>query len=341
VTDDDGDHYYRTDDNNRYDYSTSISTGDRVRDLAIAHFITGDDAYAEKAIDQIHHWFLNADTYQYPAGSGDYGVEQYITIPKFLMGAAILRGHPHWATKSNATPWDGNTAADAESALADWAVAWADSLTEPNYNNIWIWLAVAEASAAAYANDSALFDRAITRYKNDEVWRHYLDDADGSFQRELWRENGFRYQVYRMKAHVMFCELARHRGTDLYGYNDLKMAFDWMQPYIMNPGDWRWGASSLDFDLNKEAPGVYEVAYSIWEEPAYLDVIQQAGRPIDDGRLLGDAVTLTHGNLFDVDASSGGGGGDGGDGDPVQADRIVAALGVALGVAAARKAFSG
>jgi len=272
-----------------------------VRTLALAHFVTGDDRYAEKAIDQIHHWFLDESSYQYPEGSGDYGVEQYITIPKFLMGAALLRGHSYWDAKDATTPWNDGSAAAAEDALAEWATTWADSLTEPNHNNIWIWLAVAEASAAAYAGDDTLFQSAVDRYKSDPAWNDYNDD--GSFQAELDRSNGFRYQLYRMKAHAMFCELARHRGMDLYSYNDLQRSFDWMAQYVLNPDDWQWGAESLEFDLSHEAPGVYELAYSIWQEPAYLDVVKQAGRPVDDGRLL-QWVTFSHGNLFEIDSDT-------------------------------------
>lgn len=303
VTDDDGSNYFGLDDNDRHDYREAISTGDRVRNLALAHFVTGDDTYAEKAIDQIHHWFLDSDTYQYPTGSGDYGVEQYITIPKFLMGAAILRGHSYWDTKSAGTPWNGGSAVSPEDALAEWAVTWANNLTEPNYNNIWIWLAVAEASAGVYARDDALFQSAVDRYKSDPAWNDYNDD--GSFQAALNRSNGFRYQLFRMKAHLMFCEIGRNRGIDLYSHNDLKKSFDWMASYVQNPNEWQWGASSLDFDLNHEAPGVYELAHSIWQEPAHLDVVQQAGRPVDDGRLL-QWVTFSHGNLFDLDSDSGG-----------------------------------
>ena len=300
VTDDDGSHYFDLDSNDRHDYREAIATGDRVRNLAVASFVSGDAAYAEQAIDQIHHWFLDPDSYQHPSGSGDFGVEQYITIPKFLMAASILRGHAYWETKAADTPWNGGTASSPEAALAEWAVTWAQSLTDPNYNNIWFWRATAEAAAAAYAEDDALFDTALARYKADEAWADY--NSDGSFQNELWRDNGFRYQLFRMKAHAMFCEIARHRGMDLYSYNNLKQAFDWMVSYVLDPSSWEWGTGSLDWDLAYEAPGVYEVAYSVWQEPAYLDAVTQDGRPVDDGRLL-QWVTLTHGNLFDLDTS--------------------------------------
>jgi hypothetical protein len=295
VTDDDGSHHFTLERNDRHDYREAIKTGDRVRNLALAYFVTGEDRYAEKAIDQIHHWFLDENAYQYPTGSGDYGVEQYITIPKFLMGAALLRGHSYWDNKSATMPWNGEQASTAEDALAAWAVTWANSLTEPNHNNIWVWLAVAEASAAAYAGDDTLFQSAVDRYKSDPAWNDYNDD--GSFQAELNRENGYRYQLFRMKAHATFCELARHRGVDLYSYNGLKRSFDWMAHYVMHPEDWEWGTGSLDWDRTHEAPGVYELAHSIWGESAYRDVIDVDGRPVDDGRLL-QWITFSHGDLF-------------------------------------------
>jgi hypothetical protein len=43
VTDDDGSHYFTLDRNDRHDYREAIETGDRVRNLALAHFVTGED----------------------------------------------------------------------------------------------------------------------------------------------------------------------------------------------------------------------------------------------------------------------------------------------------------
>ena len=311
VTDDGGGHEFRLDRNDRHDYRTAIRVGDWVRNLALAHFVTGEDRYAEQAIDQIHRWFLDPDSYQAPVGSGRYGVEQYITIPKFLTGAAILRGHPHWGTKGSGTPWNGGSADSAEDALAEWAVEWAGNLKEPNPNNIYVWLQVARAAAHAYAGNDSGFRRAVENYKSRDAWRNYRDPSEnltGAFMSELNRDNGYRYQLYRMKAHVMFCEIARQKGLDLYGFNaptdsgsgsSLKRSFDFMVPYLKNPGSWRWGMGSRDWDRTHEGPGVYEVAYSHWQEPEYLDVVRIPGRPVDDGRLL-EWVTFTHGNRFDL-----------------------------------------
>ncbi|MFB6130813.1 MAG: alginate lyase family protein [Salinigranum sp.] len=311
VADDDGRHAFRLDAGDRHDYRTAIRVGDRVRNLALAHFVTGEDRYARATIDELYHWFLDPDTYQYPKGSGDYGVEQYITIPKFLMAASILRGHPYWSSKGSETPWTGGSADSAEDALAAWATEWAGNLTQPNHNNIFIWLQVARGAADAYAGDDAAFERCVENYRSSSAWNDYRgvgDSLTGAFMAELNRKNGYRYQLYRMKAHTMFCELARHRGTDLYGFtapgdagsgSSLRRSFDFMVPYLKDPGRWRWGTGSVDWDRTHEGPGVYEVAHSHWRDPAYLDVVKIPGRPIDDGRLLG-WVTFTHGNLFEL-----------------------------------------
>jgi hypothetical protein len=218
-------------------------------------------------------------------------------------------------------PWADGSAESPYAALQQWATTWRDSLSEPNYNNIWIWLAVAEGVASIFADDDAGWQDAVSRYKGNNSWNDY--NSNGSFQAELNRDNGFRYQIFRMKAHCMFCELARHKGTDLYSYNDLQKSFDWMRPYILDPGTWEHGTGTLDIDRNQEAPEIYELAHSIWEQDDYLDVVNIPGRPVDGNRLLGDAVTMTHGNLPAVggggtyspsSGSPGVGGGGGGSG---------------------------
>jgi len=54
---------------------------------------------------------------------------------------------------------------------------------------------------------------------------------------------------------------------------------------------------------------LFELAYSYWQDPAYLDVLERWGRPIDEFRTLGIA-TLTHGNTFELDLAAPGLAGD-------------------------------
>lgn len=305
----------------REHYPTAIRTKNRVRDLALAYRVTGDDSYARKAIDQIHFWFLDADNYQLPRGNGQFAtIRQYITIPTFFYAAELLRGHQYWGEKPASMPWRGDSAADAEAAVETWATEWQATFEVPNCNNIYVWRAFARAVAGTYAGDDSVWERALSEYRSDCTWNDYEMEVEGGFQFELWRDNGYRYQLYRMKAHAMFCEVARVRGLDCYAENGLKRAFDFMAPFVFDPSDWPYGATSLDFDRNHEA-GVYELAYSVWQDQTHLDVIQQVvGRPVDEGRLLGDSVTLTHGNRHLLDTSKPpDGGGDEPDGGGQQA----------------------
>jgi hypothetical protein len=295
VVDTGGGHTFQRDN----DYKLALRTKDRVRDLALAYRMTGDDRYARKAIDQIHHWFLDPDTYQEPVENGQFAtITQYITIPSFFYGANLLREHPYWAEKSSEMPWRSDTAESPQSALARWGLDWQATFREPNCNNIHVWRAFARGVAGTFAGDDAVWNQALDEYRSDCTWNDY--NEDGSFQYEVWRENGYRYQLFRMKAHAMFCELGRAQGLDLYSENELKRAFDYMAPYIFDPNSWPHGTGSLDFDRNHEA-GVYELAYSRWQDETYLDVITEVvGRPVDEGRLLGDSITLTHGNRFEL-----------------------------------------
>ena len=81
---------------------------------------------------------------------------------------------------------------------------------------------------------------------------------------------------------------------DLYNYKTddgrgLELAFDFHAPYLAGKIDWPY--QEIRPDLLEYA--TFEFAYSFKQKPSYKDVIDKAGRPVYEDRIMGP-VTLTH-----------------------------------------------
>lgn len=294
----------------RHDYRAAMTMSDAVRATGLAFWLTGDDAYARKCIDLVDHWCLAPETRMVPnaePASGGVSIEQWITMPALWYGASLVRGHPYWT--------DGGT--DREAAFEQWVRDYVASIPDPGYdqrNNIWAWRIQTIAGAGSYLDDDEIFDRGIEMWRNRRPWRDYntgnrsKSRPRGSLQLELNRDDGLAYHVYGVKALTMTAVIARQHGIDLYSYNaptdpeqgsTLRKMYDFMLPYVKDPSSWKWGKGSngLTNTEKENIVSVYELAYSEWEDPAYLDVIEQYGRPAYDSYVLGH-VTLTHANRF-------------------------------------------
>ena len=307
-------------DENRHDYHAAIDMTTAVRDTALAYWFTGQDEYAERAIDLLYHWCHDPETRMKPDGNmadNNTGIELFVTIPKLWYGAAFLDGHPYWTEK---------TGDDLEATFADWVGSFVSSIPAPKYyqyNNIWAWRIATLASAASYLDDQSRLEKAFCMWRGKcetvahdkerpRPWSQYRPSLSGKgyLKRELAREDGFGYHVYGMKALTMTAEVARQHDVDLYGYNaptdpgdgsTLRKLFEFMSPYMKLPSRWQWGKGSdsvTNFEMKTYA-SVFEIAHSLWESPEYLDVVRSAGRPTYDIRHLG-WTSLTHANRFDL-----------------------------------------
>jgi len=300
VTDNGGGNYWRSDDSDRHDYLAAIDMGDWIRDLGLAYQLTGEDRYARTAIDLIHHWFINDATKMRPTvdnKANPWSIEIYITVPKMIYGASMVRDHSYWDEQigDGMNGWMQQFLGSAETHEG-WAA----------HNNIYAWAVQTRAVSAAYLDDEQALQSAFDDWKSTAVDQV---DADGKLQHELGRgDRNLFYSLYGLKALTLTAEIARQHGTDLYHYDDgngvvLRRAFDYHAPYAQNPGSWPHH-SNPDMSGSERASNIatYELAYSVYQDGEYLETVRSAGRPVTDQRILG-VTTLTHGNLFDISST--------------------------------------
>lgn len=304
VADDGGGHTFAVE-NGRHDYTeAALSMSHGAQDCGLAYWFTGNDEYARRVVELIHHWALNEDTYMKPtvnvANTG-VTVSQHVTIPGFFYAASFVRDHPAWNKYDGAKPWEDGSAADAEAAFKQWVddryqtfPKYAqDTKTENSwceYNNKWAWRIADRAAAAAYLGADDYIDRAKKMYKaearqctgdsdpNHRPWTDFENEADkwaydGSanpkknalFKSELVRDNGYVYTAYNLEA-MMLSPMVfnRYDGTDLWGFNA--------------PTD-DHGGSSLWKALNWFADYARDTSAWVWDKDDSIEnyAIQNAG----------------------------------------------------------------
>jgi hypothetical protein len=289
----------------RHDYMAALRMSRWTRTLAQAYRFSGRDVFGRGAIELLHHWFVAPATRMAPSGNNHgespFAIQLHVTIPAMIYASSLVEAHPSWDD-------------DRHRAVREWVRAYLTDLEDGadvnDYrgtieNNIYAWWLVARGTAATYLADSQAFDRVVDDWKSNALGQV---QADGGLEYEKQREDGLFYSIYGMKALFMTAELARQHDEDLYGYPTgedpvLRRLSDYHAPYVLEPSTWEWGLGEegrlSDAEL-EEAASVYELAYSEWQDEAHRRVIQTAGRPVYDRRLLG-WVSLTHGNRFELD----------------------------------------
>jgi hypothetical protein len=266
----------------RQDYSEAIAASRAVRDLGLAYVITDDTRYADQAVRIIRVWSIDPATRMAPMYTTKQSqIELSITLPGMFYGADLLETYPDWPTEE-------------QRAFQEWVAAIAESAKGwSSKNNFENWRVNFIAAAGAYLDNQALLDYAFDRYRS--IISAQIDN-EGRMVEELERSAGLGYSLYAINAMIQTAEIARHHNVDLYNYTTadgvgLKRAVDFHARYALAPEQWPY---------KQEAPlkpednlALFELAYAYWGEPAYLDVINRWGRPMQETRILGP-VSLTH-----------------------------------------------
>ena len=279
----------------RHDYCAALFMGHASRDLAISYVMTGNDSHAQKAIELLHHWFVDSATYVSPEATngGSLGsLEIDLWVPPFAYAASFLSGHPHWSELGD----------DAEQELRSWMSDWlvkAKARSDPSTfsHRFYYFVAVAAVEALLEQPDGVadVLDK----------WRAAVDELVEPSGQILDDDGKAGAAYFHLTPMVAIAQLSTYHGDSLYDYPDgsgsaaLQRAFDYYAPCLADAG--RCPVSEPADDVDRaEGASNYELSYSQYQQASHLDVLEAYPRPIHDFRILG-WTTLTHGNLFELD----------------------------------------
>jgi len=296
---------------NRYDWDEGAKPiGIAVRDLGMAYAFTGESQYADKLIRLVKTWALNPETLMQPRYSNSQShMDLFGTMTGLIYGVDLAWSYKEWepADKIAFKAWV-KKLGEATKAL---------SVADNNFEN---WRNALLSIAGAFTGDQSLLDTAFQNFRNAIPARVHWS---GKMSQEYERTNGWAglgYSMYAIHAMTMTAEVARHHNVDLYNYvslgvdrdgnevlplRGLKTALDFHLPFVINPDSWTGGGNPNGQTIHAASGvGIYELAYSVWENEDYLAVFERwGGRPMGMNMWALGTVTLTHANHFDLNMS--------------------------------------
>jgi hypothetical protein len=210
--------------------------------LALAHYFTGKDAYAEHAAKLLRVWFLDPETRMNPnfdhaqavpgvnTGRGIGMIESLALMPA-CDAATLLRGSKSWSKTD-------------DEAFTKWMrtfLEWAQ--TSKNGRD----------EAAASNNHGTYYDVQVTHFAlfvgQTNLARSIVEEAkriaaqvepDGTQPRELSREDSFAYSQFNVRAMFQLALLGEYVGVDLWRYESpkgasIRKALDYLVPFAEDP----------------------------------------------------------------------------------------------------------
>ncbi len=257
-------------------------TRNAVYALALGYYLTGDAAYARRAVLLLRRWFLNPATRMNPnlnfaqavpgvnTGRGT-GLIDVREIPRLLDAITLLEGSPAM------------TKADEE-GLRKWFTEYLKWL-ETSKNG--------QAEAAAKNNHGSWYDQqlvGIALFLGDkEVARQTAETAEtkrialqikanGSEPLELARTKSFSYSVFNLDALMRLAQEADAVGVNLWSYRapdggSIRAALDYLAPFAEKKKEWKHEAiNGVDANLLTEPLLLAAIHY---KDADYLKLAEQ------------------------------------------------------------------
>lgn len=250
---DDGTPYIRHDGKvnpERYEYDTPKlgDMGSAVRTLGMAYFITGDERYAERALEHIRPWFIDPETRmkprvryaQFVPGVSDgrhvgiIDTNRLRWVPDAML---MLAESPAWTTA------DTQGTKRWFSEYTDWLLSSELGMAERQAaNNHGTWYAAQVAYYASYADRDVVVTEIVSQIPDRIDWQI---EPDGSQPHELVRTMALHYCDFNLRAMLDLCRYADGVGYDLASHESedgrsIKNAALWLLPYMTGEKDWEY-----------------------------------------------------------------------------------------------------
>ncbi|MCF6325345.1 MAG: alginate lyase family protein, partial [Gammaproteobacteria bacterium] len=300
---------------NEYDFwQGAWPIGAGVRDLGMAYAFTGDVKYADHLIRLVKAWAIDPTTGMLPRFSNNQAVINLTpSITGLIYGVDLAWNYSGWnsADKVAFKSWVLSFGRKAVNAFGQ------DERNAAS-NNFENWRNAFLVITGAFTDDEELLAIGYDKFQRAITWQvHCTGRMNQEYGRtERWAGRG--YSLYAMHAMTITAEVARHQGVDLYNYatkiqyqgwtqdnqkgdcgtsRGLKTALDFHAPFFSGAEPWPRFIIAGTALNSEHGMGIYELAYSIWQEEQYLDVVNEWGRPLGTNNWPLGVVTLTHANL--------------------------------------------
>ncbi len=223
--------------------------GENSRNLALAYYLTANEAYADRAALLLRTWFLDAATKMNPNlefGQGIPGINTGRGIglieTRSLMPAmdavGLLAGSKAWseADQEGIKTWLGQ--------FLHWMrTSDKGKAEDAAKNNHGTWYDLQVTDYALFLGDRQLAVDTLDRVKTRRIAVQI--EPDGREPLELVRTNAFSYSIGNLDGLMQLAWLGREAGVDLWGFQtpdsrSIRAALDFLLPYAVGSAEWKY-----------------------------------------------------------------------------------------------------
>jgi len=230
-----------------FDRNSMRNTMNNTHTLALAYYFSGEESYAEKAVELLHSWFLDPETGMNPhlrfaqaipgrvdgRGIGIIDAAAFRNIPDILalldnspsLTPAVTQGLNDWFREYLIWVWNHEFGSDER--------------VHPNNHGTAYDYQV--ASIALYTGNIALAMKIFQDAKTHRIDLHI--EPDGRQPHELARTLSYNYSTGNLRNLISTAIAAQNAGMDLFGYTgsngqSIRVALEFMIPYMMGEKEW-------------------------------------------------------------------------------------------------------
>ena len=224
--------------------------------LASAYVLTGEETYAERAVEHLKEFFLDEETCMAPnlsyaqailgvcPGRG-IGIIDTLHLVDVVFAAEQLKASEAMdsGTYQGLKLWFG--------AYLGWLLTSPNGMEEMSQdNNHGVCFFVQAAAFALFTDNKKIVDFCREIYKKELLQQ---EAQDGSFPRELDRTKPYNYSIFVVDNMVNLCWLLSTPEDNLWEYEtedgkSIKRALDFITPYILDKKSWPYPADVMHFD---------------------------------------------------------------------------------------------
>ncbi|MDO5416231.1 MAG: alginate lyase family protein [Lachnospiraceae bacterium] len=224
--------------------------------LTCGYVLTGEEAYAQRAVRHLKEFFLDEETYMAP----------HLSYAQALLGICPGRGIGiidtlHLVDVVHAIEHLKKSPAMTEeiyqglkqwfSRYLGWMLTDANGIQEMNKdNNHGVCFFVQAAAFALFTENERIADFCREYYKTGLLKQ---EAADGSFPRETGRTKPYNYSIFIVDNMVSLCHMLSKPEDNLWEYEtpdgkSIKKALDFITPYIVEKSAWPYPPDVMHFD---------------------------------------------------------------------------------------------
>ncbi len=254
-----------------------------VTTLSLAWYFSGDEKYAQKAVEMLRVWFLNKDTRMNPnlnhaqivpglyGGKGRcYGVIDAYSFVEMLDAVQLLEGSKAFPKK------DAKALRKWFAEFLNWILTSEQGIQEGNQlNNHSTARDVQVIAYAKFVGNKKVMDQYFGSFYENRIKAQI--QPDGKQPQELRRTLAFGYSQYNLSHMIDVLLMARHAGYPTEGLDLVEKAADFLLPYMgRQVTDWPYQQiSDWDFKQNELAKDLYRLAWLDPQRGDYLACAKQ------------------------------------------------------------------